>query len=62
MGAAEIAIGSENYQGVASLGGYDAGVIKIDTNPIQQLAEYTYHYKKTNTIKSKKKRITKYLN
>lgn len=44
MAAAEIAVGASSYQGNAALGGFDAGVIKIDPTPIQQLAQYSFYY------------------
>lgn len=47
MAAAEIASGADSYTGNADLGGFNAGVIKIDTAPINQLNQYANDYNKT---------------
>jgi hypothetical protein len=45
--AADIGASGSSYQGDASLGGFNAGVIKIDTSPIQQMAHYAVMYNKS---------------
>lgn len=44
--AADIGANFSNYQGNAALAGGNAGVIALDTKPLEQLAQYTFYAKR----------------
>lgn len=52
--AADIGANGSSYEGNAGLGGGNFGVVNIDTKPLQNLADYTYHYEKNVWEQNKK--------
>lgn len=52
--AADIGVEASNYHGDPNLGGGNAGVINIDTKPLQNLAYYTYEQNKAMYEQSQK--------